>query len=173
MLRFVMALSAAAVLVQEPSPFREGRLTLDSLAGTEWVLRQWTVREPAVADPRITIRFKAGSVAGTSGCNTFTAPVGPGDAPLSVKVGELVTTRRACPEPAMAVETRFVRTLQAVDGYGFLLGQLALSYQLDGQIGTLLFDPIVRVSPPRSEAQDRADGEPRKPEMPVVDLQAQ
>jgi heat shock protein HslJ len=46
----------------------------------------------------------------------------------------------ACPEPAMAVEARFLQQLAGVNKFGFMIGQLALSYEIDGNHGVMLFD---------------------------------
>jgi heat shock protein HslJ len=49
-------------------------------------------------------------------------------------------TRMACPDPAGAVETRFLQQLEGVNNLGFLAGQLMLSYEKDGAGGVMLFD---------------------------------
>ena len=47
----------------------------EAMAGTEWVLRAWRDGEAAPAEPAVTLRFKGGRFAGSSGCNRYTAPV--------------------------------------------------------------------------------------------------
>ena len=57
-----------------------------------------------------------------------------------VTVGLSGTTRMACPEAQMAVEDRFLKHLAGIKKFGFMIGQLALSYETDGGWGVLLFD---------------------------------
>ena len=46
-----------------------------------------------------------------------------------------------CPEPVMAVETRFLRQLNGVTQLRFVAGHLALTYATaDETIGVMLFD---------------------------------
>jgi hypothetical protein len=42
-------------------------------------------------------------------------------------------------QPASGVESRFLQRLQGVKKFGFMAGQLALSYEKDGAYGTMLF----------------------------------
>ena len=46
----------------------------------------------------------------------------------------------ACAPPAMDLEGRFLRQLQAVTGYTFVAGQLALEYKVDASYGAMRFD---------------------------------
>jgi heat shock protein HslJ len=46
-----------------------------------------------------------------------------------------------CPPEQMAVEDRFLKQLAGVKKFGFMVGQLALSYETDGVWGSMLFDP--------------------------------
>jgi heat shock protein HslJ len=119
-----------------------GRLTPETLAGPEWVLRAWARDEPAPAQPEVTLRFESGRFAGRSGCNRYSTAVTAGSAPGEVSVAPVTTTRMACAEPQMAVEARFVKQLAAVNGAGFWLGRLALTYQLEGgPPREMLFEP--------------------------------
>jgi heat shock protein HslJ len=118
-----------------------GRLTPDVLAGKEWVLRAWKRGEPAPDQPEVTLRYEAGRFAGRSGCNRYSTAVTAGDGPGDVTIAPVVVTRMACAEPQMAVEARFVKQLEAVKKFGFGLGQLALSYPLEGPAPQeMLFD---------------------------------
>jgi heat shock protein HslJ len=116
-------------------------LSLDTLAGTEWVLRAWDLEEPAPAEPEVTLAYQDGRVEGASGCNRYTAAAKAGATPGDLTVGPAAGTRMACPEPQSAVETRFLKQLGGAKKFGFLLGRLALSYEKDGgAFGTMLFE---------------------------------
>jgi heat shock protein HslJ len=118
-----------------------GRLSLDTLAGTEWVLRAWDLDEPAPAEPEVTLAYQDARFAGTSGCNRYTAAVKAGESPGDLSVGPSAGTRMACPEPQSVVETRFLRQLGGATKVGFLLGRLAVTYQKDGgAVGAMLFE---------------------------------
>jgi heat shock protein HslJ len=118
-----------------------GRLSLDTLAGTEWVLRAWDLGEPAPAEPEVTLAYQDGRLAGTSGCNRYTAAAKGGDSAGDLAIGPAAGTRMACPGPQSAVETRFLKQLGGAKKFGFLLGRLALSYEKDGgAFGTMLFE---------------------------------
>jgi heat shock protein HslJ len=118
-----------------------GRLSLDTLAGTQWVLRAWDLEEPAPAEPEVTLAYLDGRLAGTSGCNRYTASAKAGATPGDLTVGPAAGTRMACPEPQSAVEAQFLKQLGGAKKFGFLLGRLALSYEKDGgAYGTMLFE---------------------------------
>jgi heat shock protein HslJ len=116
------------------------RLSLETIAGTQWVLRAWDLEELAPEEPEVNISVQDGRFAGSSGCNRYFAPVKLGDMPGEVSVGPTGSTKMACPEQVMEVEDRFLRQLGSVKKFGFLVGQLALSYEKDGAWGTMLFD---------------------------------
>lgn len=118
-----------------------GRLSLDALAGSEWVLRRFDSAEPAPAEPEVTLRYLDGRLAGSSGCNRYSAPASPGEIPGDLSVGVTIGTRMACPEPVASVEDRFLAQLGGVVKYGFMLGELALTYKTDDRIGTMLLEP--------------------------------
>ena len=126
--------------LREGTPRITGRLTPELLAGTEWVLRRWNLDEPAPSTPDVTLIYASGRLSGTSGCNGYSAVVTPGTVPGDVSVGPAAVTRRMCPDSVMAVEARFLWQLGEVRRFGFLLGQLALSYEHAGEHGALLFE---------------------------------
>jgi heat shock protein HslJ len=118
-----------------------GRLSPDTLAGTEWVLRAWDVDDAAPADPEVTLAYADGRLAGTSGCNRYFAPVTAGELPGDLSLGPAAGTMMACPEPQGAVEQRFLKQLAAARKFGFWLGQLQVTYEKDdGAIGMMLFE---------------------------------
>ena len=116
------------------------RLTLGTIGNTEWVLRSWDLKAPAPKQPTVTLVFKDGRFTGKSGCNNYFAPVKEGNIPGDVEVGPAGTTRKSCPDNEMSVEARFLDQLVRVKKFGFLVTQLALSWEKDGVWKTMLFD---------------------------------
>ena len=118
-----------------------GRLSLDTLGGTVWVLRAWDAAEPAALEPIVSLAYDAGRFAGSSGCNRYSAAVASGVTPGEVKVGVLAGTRMACPDPHSAVEARFLEQLGGAQRVGFVQGRLAITYVTgNGATGVMLFD---------------------------------
>ena len=90
---------------------------------------------PVAAGPRpITLRYEGGRIAGFAGCNRYFASleVRDGDA---VSVGTAGATRMACPEPQMAIESRFLKVLAGTRGAQIVDGRLVLR----GPLGSLEF----------------------------------
>jgi heat shock protein HslJ len=118
-----------------------GRLSLDTLSGTVWVLQAWNIGEPAASTPAVTLKLESGRLTGASGCNRYSAGVQGGATPGEFSVGLIAGTRMACPERESAVEARFLEQLAGARKFGFLLGRLAITYmRADGELGTMLFD---------------------------------
>ncbi len=117
-----------------------GRLAVAVLNGSEWVLRWWDFLEPATEDVIVTITYQEGRVAGSSGCNQYSALAKDGEMPGDLTLGPAIGTRMACPGPAMEVESRYLRNLAAVKKIGFMATLLAISYELDGQYRVMLFE---------------------------------
>jgi heat shock protein HslJ len=129
-------------------PFDTGvapsRLSLEALGDEDWALRWWSWDEAAPEDPILTLRLEAGRFTGFSGCNRYLAPVREtGTQPGAIEVGPGPATKMACPGPAGEAEERFLRQLEGVTRFGFMTGQLMLSYTTDGRSGVMLFDPYV------------------------------
>ena len=131
--------------LEEGAPARSGRLSVEALAGTEWVLRAWAWDEPAPAKPEVTLKLDGNRLVGGAGCNNYFATVKGGDAPGDLRVGPAGATRKMCPETEMAVETRFLQQLGGVRQMRFVAGQLGLSYQKGQAFGVMLFER--RVAP--------------------------
>ncbi len=113
---------------------------LAALGERDWVLRAWDAGDPAPAQPEVTLRPAAGRLAGRSGCNQFTAAVEERPAGELV-VGPAISTKMACLDAAMAVETRFRAARAAVKRYGLdSAGRLGLTYESGGASRTLLFE---------------------------------
>ncbi len=124
-------------VVTEDKP---GRLSLQSIAATEWVLRQWGGNEPAPAEPLITLRYLNGQFTGSGGCNRYFASASDSDMAGDISVGQIGSTRMACSEQTMVLEGRFFNQLGAIKKFGFLLGKLALTYQRGGSPDAMLFE---------------------------------
>jgi heat shock protein HslJ len=119
-----------------PSSAAPGRLSLQELRGVEWVLRRWSSSEAAPAQPEVTLSYGDDRISGRAGCNTYSASV-QDHAPGAIAVGPAGATRMACPPDVMAVEKRFLGILPRIDRFGFLAGQLTLSYEQDGARASL------------------------------------
>jgi heat shock protein HslJ len=127
--------------LKEAAPVKTGRLSLDTLAGLEWVLTSWAWDEPAPAAPEVTLKFDGARLGGSAGCNNYFAPVTAGDSPGGIAIGPAGSTRKMCPEAEMAVETRYLQQLGGVMQLRFVAGQLALTYaKPDPSSGVMLFD---------------------------------
>lgn len=75
----------------------------------------------------MTLEFDAGGrAAGSSGCNRFTGPYAT-ERPESLSFGRLASTMRACLEPLMSQETRFLQALERTTGYLLRRGTLKLT----------------------------------------------
>lgn len=96
----------------EPMPSPEGDDEAANLAGTSWTLEEIDGDSPAGV---VTLEFTDdSSVQGNSACNTFRGPYQvSGD---SIAFGPLATTRRACAQDLMSLETRVLEALSAVTG---------------------------------------------------------
>jgi len=116
------------------------RLSLADLADREWVLRYWSWNEPAPADPEVTLVYADGRFAGRNGCNSYFNGVEEEEVPGEIRVGIGGATRMACPDPAGAVEQRFTARLESVRRFGFMAGQLALTWEMDGETDVMLFE---------------------------------
>ena len=126
---------------EESAAAKTGRLSIEAIADTEWVLRGWAWDEPAPAAPEVTLTLDGARLVGSAGCNTYFAQVKAGDAPGDLTVGPAGATRKMCPEPAMSVEARFLQQLSGVTQLRFVAGQLALRYtKPDRTIGAMMFD---------------------------------
>ena len=134
--RKTFALEGGA-LKQTSSEVR-GVLALSMLAANEWQLVEMDGQAlPAGVEAPI-VHFENGSVRGFAGCNRFTAPVGESK-PGEIDIGPAAGTKKACPEPQMQIEQRFLGQLDAVSRYTYQAGQLVLSGEVGEESFTLLF----------------------------------
>ncbi|MEZ5316227.1 MAG: META domain-containing protein [Vicinamibacterales bacterium] len=127
-------------LREAPATGPTSRLTLDAIAGGPWLLRSWASDESAPAAPVPTLEWRDGALSGYAGCNNYNAAVTTGDLPGDISVGAVAATRKMCPDAEMAIEQRYLDQFQRIVKYGFLLGQLALTYRTDDGVEVMLFD---------------------------------
>lgn len=91
-----------------------GGESFDVLAGGPW--RVEDINGAGVIDrANVTLQFEDGRVAGSSGCNSYTAPVTLSGERISV--GEVVGTLKACAEALMDQEQKFIAALKAVERF--------------------------------------------------------
>jgi len=119
---------------QEPD-----RLSLNAIEGAEWVLEKWDHDEDAPDTPRVTLSYEGGRFVGNGGCNRYFAPVTPGHSPGDISVGAVGATRMFCPDPASAIEARFLKQLAAVKKFEIGEGKLALGFEVGGKPGVMIF----------------------------------
>jgi heat shock protein HslJ len=132
-------------LREAAAPDSVARLTLDAMGGAEWELRSWSTGEPAPRAPRVTLRVKDGILSGRAACNSYSARPQSGDMPGLFTTGTIVTTRMACPDSVMKIETRYLDLLGRARQFSFTGGRLAVSYEKDNVSAAMLFE---RVAPP-------------------------
>jgi len=129
-----------ATLAEAPLAGETSRLSLDALGTGTWVLTSWSFDESAPASPEVTLQLSEGRLVGSSGCNTYTTSATAGDMPGDLTIGPVAGTRMMCPDAEMDVEGRFLTQLAGVTKYGFMLGQLALTYRADSSVDVMLFE---------------------------------
>jgi len=117
-----------------------GRASLETLGGTEWVLRELASGEDAPAQPELTLVIESGQVAGSSGCNTYRGTVESGETATGLAIGPLMSTRRACPPEVMTLEQRYTTALQSANAWAFRFRRLSISYGEGERFGSLLFE---------------------------------
>jgi heat shock protein HslJ len=117
-----------------------GTIAVTDLQGVTWVLEQINFGEPVKPEAAITLRIDKDQITGSAGCNSYFTAYS-SDGPGQLTVGPTGATRKACAPGIMEQETRYLNALQAVTSYGFLAGDLALTYRYNGSFGTLLLAP--------------------------------
>lgn len=101
----------AEPLVDAPPP---SDAVVSDLAGTGWLLQE--LGGITLVDVEPTLAFGGdGTVSGSSGCNTFNGTYDLDGAALSF--GPLATTKRACADPTMFVESAFLAAMAGVTGW--------------------------------------------------------
>jgi heat shock protein HslJ len=117
-----------------------GTISAADLEGVNWVLQGFGSGERVAPESPITLEFAAGRIVGSAGCNEYFAAY-ESRAPGQLKMATPGTTRKACAPSIMAQEASYLNALERVTSYGFVGGNLGLTYQQDGSFDTLLFAP--------------------------------
>jgi heat shock protein HslJ len=89
-------------------------------------------------DTELEVVFGIGSVGGSAGCNSFSGTYGTNG--NVVRVGQLATTRKACPEDVMDQETAFLEALQGIALVEPRADSVNLT-DLDGSLAVALIRP--------------------------------
>jgi heat shock protein HslJ len=116
-----------------------GTLSLGQLEGTTWRLQRHAWDEPVADGISITAVFEGDRVSGSAGCNRYFATVN-APTPYDLAIGPAGTTRMACPPPQATAERRYLLAMTNAVQYSFILGKLAISYRVDEEHGTLIFE---------------------------------
>lgn len=102
-----------------------GAVSVSDLEGPTWMLTRWMPEQELAPNTEITAIFTDGNISGSSGCNTYSAPVtdqGGGE----LRIGSVKGTRMACPGPIGKQEHVFLTALSTVTRFIFFSGQLVL-----------------------------------------------
>ena len=128
-------------LEELPASGEVTRLSVDTLAGQEWVLSRWGHNEPVQEGIHITLLYADGRFTGSSACNRYFAGVDAVEgAPGSIAVSGVGGTRMACIQESLGeAEGRYLKTLQQVNHISFLAGELVLGWGQGTVFGALYF----------------------------------
>ncbi len=112
MSRVLVALIAATVLAACSS----SGAAVPSLEGTSWRVEDLAGESVPGEGPEGTLEFpEAGKVAGRAFCNRYFGKVKISGS--SIQFGPIGSTKMACAEPAMALESRFLTALEKAKRY--------------------------------------------------------
>ncbi len=92
---------------------------------------------PMVPVGELTAEFAKGRVAGSGGCNRFNG--GYKTTGNQLKIGPLASTFKACQQPVMDQETKYLKALQAATRFEVTDQGLQIFYQTDQGEGVLRF----------------------------------
>lgn len=121
-------------------PNTSQRLSPEIMAYGKWLLRYWDINEQTGGSIKIDLKYDDGRLFGNSGCNNYFLQIKPKKLPGDISTGRIGTTRKACPDPIMKIENRFLKQLGGVNKFGFMYGQLSLSYKTGNTQGVMLFE---------------------------------
>jgi heat shock protein HslJ len=117
-----------------------GTLSLADLEEPRWILVELGWEQPVPEGSEITLQFVKNRAEGNTGCNSYFAGVAAG-APGEFRFNGMGTTRAACPESAMDLERRYLKTLAGATTYSFLGGRLVIGCMTEGGQVALVFTP--------------------------------
>lgn len=148
--RIIIALLlCAAMLVGtvQAAPASQASTLPQAVVGVTWELIsiQHTPQDiQNTTNAGITLILSANSnLGGLSGCNTYTAPYTSGEA-QALTVGEIIQTLRACEEPAMSLEMKYLDALKQVARYSL---DGATRLQLRSADGQSILSYVARAVP--------------------------
>jgi heat shock protein HslJ len=121
-----LALVVVALGACVPAQGQGGSAAPSPLAGTSWRLVELN-GQAVVGEEPLTLVFAADEprVSGYGGCNQFSGPYTQNGA--SLRFGPLISTRRACLEPALNTqETAYFQALESTTRYSIEGGRLVL-----------------------------------------------
>jgi heat shock protein HslJ len=127
--------------LHEGSSEISGTLSISELAGKEWMLTNLEMDKALPAGAGATLKLDGNRITGNSACNNYFASVQAGAMPGDLTVSGTGSTRMACPPALMSFESSYLNALGNVIKYGFLNGRLALTWQQDGAVNSMLFVP--------------------------------
>ncbi len=114
------------------------RINIDARLDTDvWTLSQYN-QTPLLPGTAVTLQFKQGELAGFAGCNTYTGEytaVDNGDGTYSISLGQLTTSRLACPVDILNQESAYLSLLQQATTANIQENSIVLS----SPAGELLF----------------------------------
>jgi heat shock protein HslJ len=116
-----------------------GQATVADLEFRAWTLRSLDNDQPLPKGVTVTLAVKNGRVEGTGGCNTYGGAIADGTGARALAVGRLMSTRMFCAGAPSDVEAKYLAALQAVFQFGFVAGDLALTYKDGTAVKTLMF----------------------------------
>jgi heat shock protein HslJ len=127
----------------EQSSKELSKVSLSDLNGSWRLVDLNSHQEPALPDVAVTLQIAEGQLSGSAGCNNYNSTVtGSADDPSAFKVGPIVSTKKACPDPIRSQETSYLTRLGQAKSWKYDAGQLAILYSSDnGSLQYLVFEP--------------------------------
>ena len=126
-------------------------VSLQDIAGHNWRLLRLPDGTPVPKGITINAVFQEGRISGNSSCNRYFASIESSEA-QNIAIGNIGSTRMACQEPRMRIESRYLQALQNVRAFRFRFGDLVLIWQGDTGQHTMRFsgEPLESRSVPDS-----------------------
>lgn len=121
--------SLAGDQLEEGRIVETGTLSLSVLDGSEWALTHLNAEEPLTENTEITLAFGGEQISGKSACNRYSAGIEDGDNAGDIRISLAMSTRMACPDELMKMETEYLDALSHTTGFSFYAGSLVLSGQ--------------------------------------------
>ena len=119
-----------------------GKLSLDALKESEWLLSRVNNGQPLAEDTVVTLSYDAGRISGKSACNRYSAGIEEGENPGDILIGPTMGTRMMCPDHLMEMESLYLASLAQVTSFSFHAGHLVLNGQKEDGTGvSMLFKP--------------------------------